>query len=192
VAAHERARKLDPQIATSVSHTHYQLGDYKSALRDVAVGAWGIVGMTLGTMGQTADGLAAFRNLEQSHMPLPMQAFIGAWRAMLETNREESLDAAERCIQQYLDPEGVFYMGLIMAHLGESERALTVLAECMDRGFSSAHVLRRNPWFEGLRPTAQFNELIKRADARFLEADDAYRSAGGPRVLGDPVGAVAL
>jgi hypothetical protein len=184
VAAHERAHKLDPQIASSVSHTHYQLGDYDSALRYVNAGAWAIVGMTLGTVGHTADGVAAFRTLEQSGIPLPMQAFIGAWRAMLEGNRQESLDAAERCIQQYLDPEGVFYMGLIMAHLGESERALTVLSECMDRGFSSVHVLLRNPWFDGLRSTPQFNELLKRGEARFVEASEAYRSAGGPQVLG--------
>lgn len=184
VAAHERARQLDPLIATSVSHTYYQLGDYDSALRHVAVGAWGIVGMTLGTMGRTADGLAAFRNLEQSGIPVPMRAFIGAWRAMLQGNRYESLAAAEQCIQHYLDPEGVFYMGLIMAHLGESDRALTVLNECMNRGFSSVHVLLNNPWFEGLRSTPQFNDLIKRAEARFVEADDVCRSAGGTQVLG--------
>jgi hypothetical protein len=140
--------------------------------------------MTLGTMGRTADGLAALRKLEESHMPVPMQAFIGAWRAMLEGNRQESLNAAERCIQQYLDPEGVFYMGLIMARLGEPERALTVLSECMDRGFSSLNVLLHNPWFDGLRSTEQFNELLERAKARFVEADETYRSAGGPQVLG--------
>ncbi len=191
VAAHERGRSLDPQIATSVSHTHYQLGDYDSALRDVGVGAWAVVGMTLGTMGRTAGGLAAFRNLEQSGIPVPMRAFIGAWRAMLEGNRQESLDAAEQCIQHYLDPEGVFYMGLIMAHLGESERALTVLSECMDRGFSSVHVLMRNPWFDGLRSSAQFGELLKRGEARFIEADEVYRSAGGPQLLGAGLGAAA-
>ena len=191
VAAHERARKLDPQIATSVSQTHYQLGDYDSALRDAAVGAWAIVGMTLGTMGRTAEGLAAFRKLEQSGLPVPMRALIVAWRAMLEGNRQESLDAAERCIQHYLDPEGVFYMGLIMAHLGESERALNVLSECMDQGFSSVHALLRNPWFDGLRSTAQFNELLKRGEALFVEADEAYRSAGGPQVLGGDLGAAA-
>ena len=184
VAAHECARKLDPQVATSVSHTYYQLGDYDNALRHVAVGAWAIVGMTLGTMGRTADGLAAFRNLEQFHMPVPMRAFIGAWRAMLEGNRQESIDACERCIQHYLDPEGVFYMGLIMAHLGESERALTVLSESMDGGFSSVHVLRSNPWFDGLRSTTQFKELIKRGEASFAEADEVFRSAGGAQVLG--------
>ncbi|MEP6636856.1 MAG: hypothetical protein ABJB97_09040, partial [Acidobacteriota bacterium] len=185
VAAHERARNLDPQIATSVSHTYYQLGDYASALRHIAVGSWGIAGMTLGTMGRTGDGLAALRKLEQSGMPGPMQAFVGAWRAMFEGNRQESLDATERCIQHYLDPEGIFYMGLIMAHLNESERALTVLSECMDRGFSSAAVLRRNPWFDGLRSTARFNELLKRSEALLVESEEAYRSAGGPLVLGD-------
>ena len=122
-------------------------------------------------------------------MPVPMRAFIAAWRAMFEGNRQESLDAAEQCIQLYLDPEGVFYMGLIMAHLGESERALTVLGECMDRGFSSVHVLRRNPWFDGLRSTAQFSQLLERGEARFIEANEVYRSAGGPQVLGGDLGA---
>ena len=116
-------------------------------------------------------------------MPVPMQAFIGAWRAMFEGNHRESLDAAERSIQQYLDPEGVFYMGLIMARLGESERALTVLSEGMDRGFSSVHVLLCNPWFDTLRSTAQFNELLKRGEACFVAADEVYRSAGGPQLL---------
>ena len=185
LAAHKRARQLDPQIATSVSHTHYQLGDFNSALRDVGVGAWAIVGMTLGAMGRTADGLAAFREFEKNSIPVPMRAFVGAWRAMLEGNHKESLNAAEQCIQHYLDPEGVFYMALIMAHLDECESALTVLAESMERGFTPGRVLMSNPWFEGLRSTRQFNELCTRAEARFLEADEAYRAAGGPRVLED-------
>jgi DNA-binding winged helix-turn-helix (wHTH) protein/TolB-like protein len=188
VTAHERARKLDPMIATSVSHTYYQQGDYDKALRNVAVGAWGIRGMTLGTMGRTEEALAAFRKLEKSGMPVPMQAFIVAWRAMFEGNRQESMAAAEQSIEHYLDPEGVFYMGLIMAHLGESERALTALSECMNRGFSSVNVLRRNPWFDGLRSTAQFNNLIKSAETRLVEADEVYRSAGGPQVLGAQLG----
>jgi DNA-binding winged helix-turn-helix (wHTH) protein/TolB-like protein/Tfp pilus assembly protein PilF len=185
VAAHERAQKLDPQIATSVSHTYYQLGDYENSLRHVAVGAWAIEGMTLGTMGRIAESAAAFREVEKTGMPAPMRAFVEAWRAMLEGNRQASLDAAERCIQQYLDPEGVFYMALIMAHLGESERALAVLSECMDRGFSSVEVLLRNPWYENLRSSKQFRKLVQRAKERFEEADEAYRSVDGPQLLSD-------
>jgi len=191
VAAHERARKLDPQVATSVSHTHYQAGHLDSALRDVAVGAWAIVGMTLGTLGRSAEAVATFRKLEQSPIPPPMRAFITAWRAMFEDDHRESLRAAEQCIQQYLDPEGVFYMGLVMAHLGESERVLTALSKSMDQGFSSVHVLRRNPWFDGLRSTTEFDELLRRSESRFLMAEEAYRNAGGPRVLEEGVGPAA-
>jgi hypothetical protein len=182
--AHERARRLDPLIATSVSHTYYQLGDYESALSNVAVGAWGIRGMTLGTIGRTADALVALRNLERSGMPAPMSAFIGAWRAMFEGRRQESLDAAEYSIQHYLDPEGVFYMGLIMAHLGEPDRALTVLNHCMDRGFCSVGVIKQNPWFDDLRRKAKFAELLSRAEDLLGTASEAYRCAGGPQLLG--------
>lgn len=184
VAAHERARQLDPQIATSVSHTYYQQGDYDKALRNVAVGAWAIEGMTLGTTGRTADAVNAFSKVEQSGTPAPMRAFVAAWRAMFEGNRQESLDAADQCIQDYLDPEGVFYMGLIMAHQGESERALTVLSECIERGFVSAEALLRNPWFNGLHSAPQFKHLLKTAEARVVKAYEVYRSAGGPQMLG--------
>ena len=184
LAAHERARKLDPQIATSVSHTHYQLGNFEEALRDVAAGSWAIQGMSLGTIGRAADAVRIFRNLEGSAIPRPMRSFLTAWRAMFEGNCAESLDAAEQCIKQYLDPEGVFYMGLIMAHLGQTDRALEVLHESMDGGFSSFVILNRNPWFDNLRSERSFSDLLKRAETRFIDADAAYRAADGSRVLG--------
>jgi len=81
----------------------------------------------------------------------------------------------------------VFYMALIMAHLGESDRGLAVLRECMDRGFSSIHVLESNPWFDGLRSMKQFQALLKRAKAEFVEAQEVYHSAGGPHVLSSEV-----
>jgi hypothetical protein len=50
----------------------------------------------------------------------------------------------------------------------------------------------RNPWFDGLRSTAQFNELLKRNEASFAEADEVYRSAGGPQVLCSGPGGATL
>jgi tetratricopeptide (TPR) repeat protein len=183
LAAHERARNLDPHIATSVSHTHYQLGNFDSAVRDVAPGSWAIQGMTLGTIGRTADAIAMFRSLEQTDMPAPMRAFITAWRAVFEGNYEECFKAAEQCIEQYLDPEGVFYMGMIMAHIGETEKALEILHESMNRGFSSLPVLRSNPWLDGLRATTGFAELLAQAETRLIEAEAAYSAAQGSRIL---------
>lgn len=177
VAAHERACELDPLIATSVSHTYYQLQDYDSSLRFVSEGAWAIVGMTLGTIGRHAEAVTAFRKTEESGLPMPMLAFVQAWKTMFEGNRRKSLNAARRCIQHYLDPEGVFYMGLIMAHLGEAEGALSVLRESMDRGFCPFQALR-HPWFSDLRSNAGFQQLVKRSEARFAAAKKVYLSAG--------------
>jgi hypothetical protein len=112
-----------------------------------------------------------------------MQAFIGAWRAIFEGNVRKSVDAAERCIQHNLDPEGVFYMGLIIAHQGQSERALSVLSESIDRGFTAAHVLLRNPWFNSLRSTAPFTEFIRRSQEGMVCANDIYRAGLGTQVL---------
>ena len=75
-------------------------------------------------------------------------------------------------------------MGLIMSHIGECDRSLSVLNECMDRGFSSFNVLRLNPWFESLHGRPQFTELLNRAEARLIEAKDIYRNSGGPAALG--------
>lgn len=179
VAAHQRARELDPQVQSSVSHTYYQLGDYEAALNNISVGAWGIRGMTLGTLGRTADAIEVLRNLKPSAMPAPMRAFVTAWRAMFEGNRDESLLAAEQCIQRYLDPEGMFYMGMILARVGESNRALQVLDKSIDRGFFSPRLLLGNPWLAEMRSIPEFKGLIKRAQQRSDEANKAWYSAGG-------------
>lgn len=108
-----------------------------------------------------------------------MRAFVTAWRAMFEDNREESVVAAEQAIQLYLDPEGMFYMGLILARLGESGRALQVLNDSIDRGFYSPQVLLRNPWFDGLRSRSEFSDLVKRAQKKYDYANETWRSAEG-------------
>jgi hypothetical protein len=78
----------------------------------------------------------------------------------------------------------MFYMALIMAHLDEGERALAVLNDCMNNGFSSVEVLRRNPWFDDLRSTSGFQELLERSQKQLSEAQAVYCSANGPQVLG--------
>jgi hypothetical protein len=50
-------------------------------------------------------------------------------------------------------------------------------------------VLKRNPWYDALRQSKQFRKLVERAKERFDEADEAYRSVGGPQLLSrTPVG----
>ncbi len=184
VAAHERARSLDPQIATSVNHTFYQLGDYDRSLRHATAGTWAGDAMALDSLGRTQEAVSLLRKREQSGIPAPMRAFVRAWRALLEGNRNESLEAAEQAILHYADQEGVFYLGLLMARLAASERALALFAESFDKGFTPFHVLARNPWLDPLRSNPRFGEMLRAAEERYSRAAQAYRNAGGEQVLG--------
>jgi DNA-binding winged helix-turn-helix (wHTH) protein/TolB-like protein/tetratricopeptide (TPR) repeat protein len=181
LAAHQRAHNLDPQIATSVGHTLYQLGDYQGALRHANSGVWMLDAMALDSLGRQEEAVAILMKREQSGIPAPMRAFVRAWRALLEGHARESLEAAEETVLRYIDPEGVFYMALVMARLGETDRALAVLAASLKRGFCSYHVLARNAWFDSLRSHPRFEETLRAAEAQCRDAVKAYQDCGGAR-----------
>jgi serine/threonine protein kinase/tetratricopeptide (TPR) repeat protein len=187
VAAHERAASLDPQISTSVGHTFYQLGEYDRAHSHVTGGSWMLDAMSLDSLGRGEEALLILRTREKSGIPAPMRAVVCAWRAMLEGNLEESLEAAEQAAFQFIDPEGIFYMALVMARLGDHDRALDTLAKSLDKGFASPFVLIHHPWLESLRSGSRFAEILRAVDSRSREAVAAFRDLGGPKLLGvDP------
>jgi tetratricopeptide (TPR) repeat protein len=179
LAAHERAHILDPQSATSVGHTLYQLGDYDGALRHANSGVWMLDAMALDSMGRPEEAVAILRKREQSGIPAPMRAFVRAWRALLEGHAKESLEAAEETVLHYIDPEGVFYMALVMSRLGETDRALAVLAESLHRGFCSFEALTRNPWLDSLRSHQKFGEILQAMKLRCNNTAKVYKDASG-------------
>jgi len=185
LAAHERARKLDPQAATSVIQTYFQLGDYERALDHVNPGVWMTDAQALDALGRHQDALSILRVRERSPIPLPMRTYVRAWRALLEGNVKESIDAAEQAARHYIDPEGVFYMALVTARL-DPGRALTMLEDSFKRGFFSVYALTRNAWLDPLRTDRRFEELLRLVRAKSQQAAEAYRNAGGHRVLGRP------
>jgi hypothetical protein len=180
-AAHERARKLEPHIATSVIQTFFQVGDYEGALRHVNPGVWMTDAQSLDALGRREEALSLLRKREQSAIPIPMRTYVRAWRALLEDNPKESMEAAEQAASRYIDPEGVFYMALVMARL-DRNRALQMLNQSFTKGFSSIHALR-NVWLDPLRSDPQFVDLLHRVEARCRETAKSYRNAGGRQVL---------
>lgn len=64
LAAHEQARRLDPQVRTSVTYTHFLAGDYEQALTapedDAIVRAY-----VLSALGRAPDALAVYADLER-------------------------------------------------------------------------------------------------------------------------------
>src|SRR5207244_3964824 len=82
------------------------------------------------------------------------------------------------------DPEGIFFGARGFARVGARDEALAVLAHVVERGFYCTPILLRDPWLDSRRGEPRFKEIVARADARSREAEEAYRKAGGERLLG--------
>ena len=183
IAAHERARQLDPTIATSVRHTYWLLGDANRALQAAGRVYFYFEAMVLATIGRTDDALVTIREMERTRRPELMENFIGSLRYLLEGKRAESLAASEYCVQHFPDPEAVFYMARQIARLGEPARALEVLNLVVDRGFLLSSALSNDPWLAPLRSLPACDQLLQRTRQLEEDAALAFARMGGPDLV---------
>jgi TolB-like protein len=183
IMAHERARQLDPTVATSVRHTYWLLGDANSALQAAGRVYFYFEAMVLAATGKTDDALVTIREMERTRRPELMENFIGSLRCLLEGKRAESLAASEYCVQHFPDPEAVFYMARQIARLGESARALEVLNRVVDRGFFLSSAMNNDPWLAPLRSLPTYDQLLERTRRLEEDAALAFSRMGGPELL---------
>jgi TolB-like protein len=181
VAAHERARRLDPEIATSVRHTYWLLGDAARALQ--GRGRFYFEAMVLASTGRTAEALASLLENEQTNRPELIRTFLFSLRALLEHKHAESLTATEFCLRHLRDPEATFYLARQLAQLGETRRALEVLADVLDQGFLCSRALIGDPWLHSLRAMPVFDDLLRRAVSLEQAAASAFAQMGGNQLL---------
>jgi tetratricopeptide (TPR) repeat protein len=186
VAAHARARELEPKIATSVPHTWFVQGDHArvatAKLQDFPY----IVALSLAELGRGAEALPALRELEPK-LPARRRDFAVAARTLLEGDRAASAAAATRVAASaadFRDPEGLFYIARHLAHLDEAVPALELLERVVSGGFLCAPALARDPWLDTLRRRAAFTKLRHRAEEQHAQAKSAFERLGGDKVLG--------
>ena len=84
----------------------------------------------------------------------------------------------------FRDPEGLFYQVIQLAHAGELDRAVEILADVVDRGFYPHETFARHAWLDPLRTRQDFNATLAKADLRHQEARAAFVNAGGETLLG--------
>jgi TolB-like protein len=183
IAAHERARRLDPTITTSVRHTYWLLGDADRALHAAGRFYFYFEAMVLASIGRTDDALVHLQEMERTKRPELMQNFVASLRCLLEGKRAESLAASEYCVQHFPDPEAVFYMARQIARLGEPQRALSVLNTVIDRGFLLSNALSNDPWLASLRSLPACDQLVQRTRRLEEEAALTFTRMGGPELL---------
>jgi serine/threonine protein kinase len=187
VAAHHRARHLDPNLVTSVAHTYFRLGDYQKTLECYATkpGSFYLDCAALVMLGDKQTALAQLREREQAGGATgSVRAIMQSLRAYLEGDFAECLSAIE--VGEPLtrkDPESLYYTARHLAQINERERALKILSRVIDSGFLCGSAISRDPWLASLRSLPDYPQLLQRADQRRSQAHASFLEAGGPQLL---------
>jgi eukaryotic-like serine/threonine-protein kinase len=195
VAAHEEARRLDPNVPTSVEQTIMMTGDIDRllALRPPAtiVGADdGIRVIGLGLAGRREEARRRLGDMRQASRQAARIPAFQTWTDYLEAWLERR--AADMVLKIGSigtlkirdDPEAIFQEGWLLCDAGEHQRGLAFLQRAVDRGYFVVPTLTGRPHFDALRGDPAFQQLLATAEAGRARALAAFRDAGGERLLG--------
>jgi tetratricopeptide (TPR) repeat protein len=181
-AAHERARRLDPKIATSIVHTWFAKGDHQR-VADAARSAPFIAAISLIEVGRREEAIALLRELAQKVAPT-MRAFLEVSQSLIEGRPQDSVSQLRKVIVRFNDPEALYYAGRHFAHLGELDDAITNLANAVGGGYFCYPAFVADPWLENLRGRPAFEDIVRRAGERHHAALEVFLDEDGDRLLG--------
>jgi tetratricopeptide (TPR) repeat protein len=186
LAAHKQAQRLDPQIRTSVAHTHFMLGDYGAVPANSYGGDHlGVHPLALSHLGREREALELLRKGLQEELQLPVIRYLGtSLLALLEGRPEESLQQSELFVCSCRDPESYYYFARQLAYLGKHARALELLSEAGKLGYVCFPTMARDPWLNPLRGNPEFTVMRRAAETRYREAAQAFLASAGGQILG--------
>jgi serine/threonine protein kinase/tetratricopeptide (TPR) repeat protein len=187
LAADDRAKRLDPNVRTSVQHTFFMVGDYLRAAAE-SEHTWGpgnIGALALQCAGHP-DTAARLKADAARYANTIFAENENAWiRHQSEPNRLLVRSTVDRLIASgFRDPEGLFYQSIKLAHAGDADRAVEILCDVVDRGFFPFDTLMRHAWLDGLRDRQDFQTILQEAERRHRDARMAFIDGGGETLLG--------
>jgi hypothetical protein len=182
-AAHARAIAIDPALRTSVSWTHFLLGDFETAIAtDIAQPPFCAMMAKLLTGRLSQEDIIAVENTLPEGGP---RRVVRGYRLLLTRRIDEAIEEIEALgASGFNDPEGWYLHALMFAHVGALEIALRLLTKSVDMKFASHYPLSTRVEWDGLRGNAQFQSLLERTRELVSDAAEIYDRAGGPALLG--------
>ncbi len=185
IAAHEEARRLDPNVPTSIEQTLLMTGDIDRLLaverrRDGGSGDEIIRAIGLGLAGRRDEARRTILEMREApRIPAfqPWIEYLMAWldRRAADMRMKISALSTFRIVE---DPEAIFQEGWLLCDVGEHERALDQLRRGVDKGYFVAPTLAGRPQFDALRSDPRFQRLLSDAEAGRRLALAAFREAG--------------
>jgi serine/threonine protein kinase/tetratricopeptide (TPR) repeat protein len=195
IAAHAEARRLDPNVPTSVEQTLLVAGNIdrlvemmgEMATPGVVAGADdGIRVIGLGLAGRRDEARRMLNEMRQAaRIPLFERwiDYLGAWidRRVPEMHERRAARGDLRIAE---DPEAIFQEGWFLCDVGEYRMGLDYVSRAVDRGYYAVQTLERWRQFDAVRDDPAFKDVLARAQAGRQRALEAFTAAGGERLLG--------
>ncbi len=190
LAAHTEARRLDPNVPTSVEETLLVSGDIERLLAIECGGsptgtqdANRVIGLGLtGRRDDAREVLRSMRSRSHSGVLQTWADYLGAWldrrpaAMVFDSSVYSTLTVSE-------DPEAVFQEGWLLCDAGDYERGLDCLQRAVGKGYFPTQALGRSH-FDSIRSTFEFQEVLSQALDGRDRALDAFRESGGDTILG--------
>ena len=192
LAAHARARRLEPRIATSVQNSLWMAGEYQQAI-DAGAGkplSEPTTALALMVLGRQTEARAVLDGALENPDYQGGHPFLRQWfqalRAVADGDRAAALATLKQIDlhQAEADPEFLYCLGVWFVPAGDAEQALSLIEKAVRKGFFCYPWMMRDSLLDPLRTTAEFQTLLAQVEARHLDARAAFTQAGGYDVLG--------
>jgi eukaryotic-like serine/threonine-protein kinase len=191
IAAHTEARRLDPNVPTSLDQTLLMTGDIDRLMAitppPVIAGADdGIRVIGLGLAGRRDAAQVMLERMRHSSRIPIFTTWIDYLSAWLERRSDVLLTRLSTFDRLKIrdDPEAIFQEGWLLCDAGEHDAGLGFLERAVAKGYFVVATLTGRPQFEALRDRDAFKALVAAATAGRERSLAAFRAAGGDRLLG--------
>jgi adenylate cyclase len=194
VAAHAEARRLDPNVPTSVEQTFLNAGDLEQlvSLDQPLVGGGGDAGIRvigLGLAGRTDEARRQLEDMRGTARGPVFKTWTDHLAAWLDRRAADMLAGISSLhgltIQQ--DPEAMFMQAWLLCDVGRDQEGLEFLQRVVARGYFPAATLASSAQFDRLRSDFAFQKVLAEAVAGRQKALNTFRETGGERLLGELV-----
>ncbi|HYM80695.1 MAG TPA: protein kinase [Candidatus Limnocylindria bacterium] len=173
LAAHRRARELDPEVSTSVHYTLASLGRFEDAIAEHPDPFSVVRGWLLAHLGRVPEAIDDLRRSEERERGNLVGWISTLKRAALEGDQAAARRAMAMC-EGFPDPEGRCLHASACAKVGEHESAARLIVEAIDGGYANPGFLRNDEWLGPVRDDPKVAAALERADAASREAAVTY------------------
>ena len=188
LAAHEEARRLDPNFATSVEYTIGLVDDPRLHARlpkfDITVHETYAV-LLIRLLREPGDSIRLdIDSIQEGRMPEGIRLSMRAGYATHFGTHEDALVALDAAVRGHDDPEALFMFAQSYARLGERDIGIPLLAGIVANGFSPAAMLNSDRIFDSFRGDPRYAVIVADAQTRKATAQLIFERGGGRELLG--------